>query len=205
MQHSSLPLISLIPLTDGVVVVRLPRDNDAAAVVEHSQHLDLQATYWLPVPVPCSPEDAQDRIREFKAGFSGHFGFTLVISTPTNDDAFLGIIMLGLHSAEIGEVSYGVAPDYRNQGLATRALKLMTGWACSNLALMRIALRIGVPNLASQRVAEKAGFVREGIVRTRVPSTGKEYDDVVYAHSCSRGKATPSATDVEKASEDECK
>ncbi len=45
MPHSQLPLA---PLSDGTVLVRLPRDTDAAAVVEHSRHPDLQATYWLP-------------------------------------------------------------------------------------------------------------------------------------------------------------
>lgn len=185
------------PLTDGVVLLRSPRDTDVDAVVKHSQHPDLQTEYWLPVPIPCSPQEAKARIREFKAGFNGQFGLTLIISTPVNDRAFLGIITLGPRSApnstEIGEICYGVAPDYRNQGLATRALLLMTAYACSkrdNRILKRIELYIAIPNLASQRVADKAGFVREGIVRTRVPATGKEYDDVVYAYSCSHGQTT---------------
>ena len=195
MQHSPLPLL---PLTDGTVLLRFPRDTDAAAVVEHSRHPDLQDTYWLPVASSCSLADAHSLIREFKASFSGRFGLTLVISTPANEDAFAGIITLGLHNSEMGEVCYGVAPDYRNQGLATRAVKLITGWACSYPALKRLELRVGLSNLASQRVAEKAGFVREGIVRMRVPATGKEYDDFVYAHSCSQGKATAPTADVEK-------
>ena len=184
-------------LTDGMVVLRLPRDTDVAAVVKHSLDPDLSATYWLPVPFSCTPEVARERIREFKAGFRGQFGLTLIVSTPANEDTFLGIIMLGLRNPGVGEVAYGVAPAHRNHGLATRALNLITGWACGNLALKQIELHIGVPKLASRRVAEKAGFVCEAIVRTRVPATGKEYDDIICTHSCSTNRAGSSTADAE--------
>jgi RimJ/RimL family protein N-acetyltransferase len=45
---------------------------------------------------------------------------------------------------------------------------------------VRVELRIGQQNLASQRVAAKPGFTPEGIVRSDVPATGKNYDDLLF-------------------------
>ena len=48
------------------------------------------------------------------------------------------------------------------------------------LKAANVELRIGQSNLASQRVAAKAGFTREGIVRSHLPATGETYDDVLF-------------------------
>ena len=44
----------------------------------------------------------------------------------------------------------------------------------------RVELRIGPGNRASQRVAAKAGFDYDGIVRSHVAKTGHTYDDFRY-------------------------
>ena len=56
------------------------------------------------------------------------------------------------------EVSFLVAPPFRGQGLATRALSALLDWATRELSVSRALLNCDADNLASQRVAEKSGF-----------------------------------------------
>ncbi|MFI0480663.1 GNAT family N-acetyltransferase [Actinomadura sp. 9N215] len=69
------------------------------------------------------------------------------------------------------EVGYGMRPAVRGRGYATEALALVAEWALRTCGLFRVELRAMVSNHASIRVAEKTGFVREGIAR------GAERDD----------------------------
>jgi hypothetical protein len=57
---------------------------------------------------------------------------------------------------------------------------LVSGWCLEELAAARVELRIGQSNLASQRVAAKAGFSHEGIVRSHVAATGLDYEDLLF-------------------------
>jgi RimJ/RimL family protein N-acetyltransferase len=53
----------------------------------------------------------------------------------------------------------------RGRGLATRALVLTARWALGHEDVARVQLRADVENEASRRVAEKAGFRLEGVLR----------------------------------------
>jgi len=64
------------------------------------------------------------------------------------------------------ELGYVVAPDARGRGVATQTLELLTQWAFSELDALRIELWISVGNVASKRVAEKAGYRCEGTLRS---------------------------------------
>jgi RimJ/RimL family protein N-acetyltransferase len=75
-------------------------------------------------------------------------------------DELLGAIDVRL--GEIGSIGYWVGPWARNRGVATRALRLLGAWAIRDGGVRRLELITHPDNLASQRVAEKAGFVREG-------------------------------------------
>jgi RimJ/RimL family protein N-acetyltransferase len=65
-------------------------------------------------------------------------------------------------SAEIG---YGVRRSARGQGYATEALVAVAKWALTVGGIQRVCLTANTANLASIRVAEKAGFHREGTMR----------------------------------------
>jgi RimJ/RimL family protein N-acetyltransferase len=65
-----------------------------------------------------------------------------------------------------GEVGYWMRRDARGRGLTTRALNLISRWALDVLGCARLQLRADLLNLPSQRVAEKAGFTREGVLRS---------------------------------------
>ena len=62
-------------------------------------------------------------------------------------------------------------------GAATIAVRLVSGWAFDELGIKRLSLITVPENLASQRVAERAGFTREGVER----SSRRLYDD---RHDC---------------------
>jgi RimJ/RimL family protein N-acetyltransferase len=67
-----------------------------------------------------------------------------------------------VRSAEIG---YGVRADQRNKGYASEALGAVARWMLTEAGLQRAWLTANTDNLASVRVAEKAGFRREGTLR----------------------------------------
>lgn len=70
-----------------------------------------------------------------------------------------GVIYGALRGAHIG---YWVDQRYANLGIVTEAVKTMTEYAFSVLELHRIEINIRPENIASRRVAEKAGYVFEG-------------------------------------------
>ena len=64
------------------------------------------------------------------------------------------------------ELGYVVAPAARGPRRATRALALLTKWAVEHVEAERCELLISVENGASKRVAERCGYVREGVLRS---------------------------------------
>ena len=86
----------------------------------------------------------------------------------THEGEFLGLgLFVQLESeGRQGEIGYVVGPDARGKGVATRTLRLLTDWGFSELGLERIELWIDVANPASERVAERVGYVREGVLRS---------------------------------------
>lgn len=111
-------------------------------------------------------------------------GFAIVDET---DGTFLGLAALVQVDREgrQAEAGYIVAPQARGRGLAGRALRLLTDWALGELGLVRIELRITADNVASMRVAERCGFVREGVLRSAHLKQGLRSDFAVYSRLAS--------------------
>jgi RimJ/RimL family protein N-acetyltransferase len=75
-----------------------------------------------------------------------------------------------------------VKREARGRGVATRALELMARWVfAADEELGGLELRADVENRSSQRVAEKAGFVREGVLRSSLALKGERRDVVMYS------------------------
>jgi RimJ/RimL family protein N-acetyltransferase len=80
-----------------------------------------------------------------------------------------------------GEIGYWIAPDARGRGLAARAAGAACRWAFTDLGLHRIQLFHAVENTASARVAEKAGFTREGRLRqSHRYGDGQRHDELLW-------------------------
>jgi RimJ/RimL family protein N-acetyltransferase len=68
--------------------------------------------------------------------------------------------------ARTAELGYVLVQQARGRGVASTALRLLTQWAFSELEALRLELLISVENQASQRVAARCGYVREGVLRS---------------------------------------
>ncbi|MGB2569411.1 GNAT family N-acetyltransferase [Micromonospora citrea] len=77
-----------------------------------------------------------------------------------------------------GMLGYSLLPEARGRGLATRAVRLMAGWAFG-IGLARLWAGTAPENVASQRVLERAGFRREGLMRARLPGRGETRTDAM--------------------------
>lgn len=85
------------------------------------------------------------------------------------------------HRAAIG---YCVDPQFRGQGVATRAVQLAVPYAFKKYHLKRLTGTCRTFNKASARVLEKSGFKLEGILRKNKFKDGKYLDDMVWAKVC---------------------
>lgn len=83
-----------------------------------------------------------------------------------------------VRSAEIG---YGVRGDERGQGYATEALAGVAGWLLTSGGAQRAWLTANTDNLASVKVAEKAGFRREGTLRRAAKEDDGLHDQAVFS------------------------
>jgi RimJ/RimL family protein N-acetyltransferase len=80
-----------------------------------------------------------------------------------------------------GAVGYRLTAGARGRGVATHAVRLLAGWAFDALGLGRLEITCGPDNLASQHVAERCGFTREGVLRSHMAFKGGRRDSVVFS------------------------
>ena len=81
---------------------------------------------------------------------------------------------------KIVEIGYFVLPHARRRGYATTIARLLAEHAFS-LGMERVAAYVNVGNAASDGVAARAGFTREGIVRSMPKPDGRRVDKTLYS------------------------
>lgn len=173
-------------LTDGVVGLRRWRSTDAADVQRACD--DPLTARWLPVPSPYSLTDAVSYVEALTPGlWSDGSSAELAVTDAVTGELLgaAGLKLGGRQALGFGEIGYWTAPWARGRGVAGWASVLLARWGLEGLGLSRVELYADVQNLASQRAAQKAGFVREGIARqSRRDRDGTAQDMVLF--SCLR-------------------
>ena len=81
----------------------------------------------------------------------------------------------------VGELGCGVVPAARGRGVATEALRLLAEWAIETLGLGRLQVFVAPENVPALRLAESAGFRREGLLRAYWENDGERLDAVVLS------------------------
>jgi RimJ/RimL family protein N-acetyltransferase len=96
-------------------------------------------------------------------------------------DECVGSLWLTLGADSRATVGYWLLPHARGKLLVTHALVLVSRWAFDELGVKRIGLLADPRNIASLRAAERAGFQREGILRSWADVNGERVDHVSYS------------------------
>lgn len=81
----------------------------------------------------------------------------------------------------MANLGYWVRSSATGRGVASSATRLLVKWAFANTQLMRLEIVASTQNIPSQKTAEKAGAIREAILRSRLMLRGEPHDCVVYS------------------------
>lgn len=90
----------------------------------------------------------------------------------------LGGISYGAYRG--GHIGYWIDQRYANKGITTRAVRRLTSYGFEELGLHRIEINLRPENAASKRVAEKAGYVFEGLRPRYLHIDGSWRDHLCY-------------------------
>jgi len=85
------------------------------------------------------------------------------------------------HTPYIGEIGYFVDEAYWGKGIAPQAVRILEKIGFSKLGLVRIEIRMNIKNKASEMVAIKAGYKKEGLLRKAFKHGDKYIDEYLYA------------------------
>jgi RimJ/RimL family protein N-acetyltransferase len=150
-----------VELREADLVLRPWTEDDVLALVAGCN--DPEIAYWIPtIPHPYSVDDARAFVRgEVR---DDHDALAIELAGDV-----VGGIGLGVNAHQYrGTIGYWMAATARGRGVCTRALRLLSRHALDDLGLQRLQLVADPDNVASQRVAEKAGFRREGVLRAHL-------------------------------------
>ena len=180
MPPRALPPWPTTPPAHGGIRLREVDDRDVAMVLELSTDSYIAQTGTLP---PDATEAHARAWIERQRGRHGEgVGYSFAMVDATTGDA---VGHCGLWLAELGEgratAGYVVAPSARGHGRAADALTALTAFGATVPGLHRIALYIEPWNAPSIRTAERAGYEREGLLRSYHRIGGQRRDMLLYA------------------------
>ena len=118
------------------------------------------------LPVPPPPGFAREWLERYEAGRVD--GTREAFAALDDEGRFVGLALAPEIDGEARELELGyiVAPSARGRGVGTAMLAALTRWALEDLGALRVYLIIDVENIASERMAERCGYTREGVMRS---------------------------------------
>lgn len=163
-----------VELRDRELVLRRWTEDDVPALVDAVA--DPEIPRWIPViPQPYTEQDALAYVRGEIHPLEHTWAMTV-------EESVIGSIGMQVNANRTGHIGYWCARDRRGRGYTPRALRLVCRFAVDELALGRLELITDPENAASQRVAEKVGFRREGVLRSHLlHPNGVRRDSVMFS------------------------
>src|ERR671936_156372 len=156
-------------LSDGTLVLRPWRLDDVPRVTEICA--DPEISRWTRVPFPYAEEHARIWIEQTIRDWDDRRQAAFAVTDAATGEV-VGAIGLRLYEdyALQASIGYWVAKEARGRGVATGALRLVSRWALRELGLPRVQL-----------VTERAGFRREGLLRSYIELQERRRDCLMFS------------------------
>lgn len=160
-------------------------------ISDHAEWAELRAEsadFLKPWEPTWPPDDLErpsfrSRIRRYNQEISGGTGYPYFICDKRSE-AILGGITLGnvrRGVSQCGQIGYWIGKRHQGRGIMSEALELLCQHAFSRFELHRLEAACIPDNTRSIRILEKAGFAREGYLRSYLKINGIWRDHVLYA------------------------
>jgi len=160
-------LLRPLSLSDSEVVMRLAGDKKVSDTVLFIPH---------PYPEGLAARWIRSTRRKRISGSEQTFAVTIKAGGE-----FLGAMGLRIDkSGLIGDAGYWIGVPYWNKGYATEALRALISFGFETLGLHKITAHYLEGNIASGRVMEKSGMIKEGVQRKELHKNNNWFDTVHY-------------------------
>jgi RimJ/RimL family protein N-acetyltransferase len=164
------------------VSIRPYRLDDAAALHEAGLESVAEVAPFMPwCRSDLTVEETRGWVDAQVHAFGARRAFEFVIESAD------GVLLGGCGLNQIDDVNrranlgYWVRSSATRHGVATAAVRQIVRWGFRNTNLDRIEVVVSTRNTASLRTAEKAGAIREGVLRKRLMLYGESHDAVVFS------------------------
>jgi RimJ/RimL family protein N-acetyltransferase len=147
------------------LLLRLVSQTDAADIAKACADPEI-ARFIRLMPPPYTVEDAREYIATAISSWERGDQAVLVTADATSGE-LLGMVSVPL--VDGGGVGYWIKRSARGRGAMSEALQLALGWLERERGVAHTVLRTHPANVASQRVAERAGYERVGLVNHERP------------------------------------
>jgi RimJ/RimL family protein N-acetyltransferase len=133
------------------------------------------------VPEPVPVDFARTWLARYEAGQRD--GTCAGFAALDETGRFVGVGLAPVIDATRAEIELGyvVAAEARGRGVAGEILRQLTAWAFGEAGAQRIILIVDVENAASSRVAARAGYLREGVMRSIFVKPGVRRDSELWS------------------------
>lgn len=170
-------------LTDDSILLRPYAETDAEHLYGAVRESIPEVSRWLPwCHQGYSLEESRDFIASRQLAGQGDEWYSFAVLEKSSG-SFVGGVGLNFINRvhQLANLGYWIRTSAAGRGFATSATRLAARFGFTQLGLRRIEIVTAVNNVASQRVAEKAGAVREGVARKRLLIHGESHDAVLYS------------------------
>ena len=171
--------------------VRLEPLNDAHVGAVAAMLADPDVLRFTRVPDPTPDGFAQEWLATYEAGRRDGTREAFAAIDPGGRFVGLGLAFGIDRNDGEAELGYIVAPEARGRGLGTAILRALTDWAFAEAGVQRLRLVIDVENPGSLRVAERTGYVREGVLRSVHFKGGRRIDAVLLSRLATDPEPAP--------------
>jgi ribosomal-protein-serine acetyltransferase len=175
--------MNTIQLTNGSILLRPYKESDLVQLYAAARESTAEVWQWLEW---CHPDlslaESRNFIRSQPKNWTDGTAYNFGIFNK-KDNLYLGgcgLIELR-RSDKVASMAYWVRTTETKKGIATASILLLAGFGFQELNLNRIELVIATNNISSICAAEKAGAVREGVLRNRYEAHGLIQDAFMFS------------------------
>ncbi len=165
-------------ITDGAVLLRMPQPGDIEGLLPAFTDPELRGAGNLP---DVGRDEMVAMLPRLPAlATAGRMLPLTALAAPSGEIVGGGTLHHLDAERAIVEIGYWVLPQARRRGFGGRIARLLAEHAFG-LGVQRVAGYVNLGNVASERVLERAGFTREGVVRSLPVPSGARVDKTLFS------------------------